>query len=243
MENVATDFNESADKPEIDETAHVSTQATVIGNVHVGKAVYLAPHSFVRGDEGQPLHIGDSSNIQDGAGIHALETEEMEANGEWKKLSNRRYTATGELITGEDAGKKEGYAVYIGKYVSVAHQSLVHGPAYVDDSTFIGMQSQVFNAKVGKHVAIGVKSLITGGVSIPDNSYIAPGSVITTQEQANALPSRIGSPYEKTNDAVVHVNVSLAYGYNGEEIERPEAEEAPALKEAAKKIDTTSTLE
>ena len=38
------------------------------------------------------------------------------------------------------------------------------------------------------NVAIGVKSLITGGVSIPDGSYIAPGSVITKQSQADALP-------------------------------------------------------
>ncbi len=77
------------------------------------------------------------------------------------------------------------------------------------------MRSQVFNAKVGNNVAIGVGSLITGGVSIPDGSYVSPGSVIVTQSQATALSKRVGSPYENTNKAVVHVSCSLADGYNG----------------------------
>jgi carbonic anhydrase len=42
---------------------------------------------------------------------------------------------------------------------------------------------------------------------------VPPGSVIATQEQADALPPRVGSPYEKTNDAVVHVNNELAKEY------------------------------
>ncbi len=216
MKNVLTDFNRETEKPKIDKSAHVSAQATVIGDVHIGKNVYLGPHSFARGDEGQPLYIGDNSNIQDCAGIHALESEEMESEKKWKKLDNKLYTDTGKLLSGDEAEKEKGYAVYIGNAVSIAHQSLVHGPAYIGDSTFIGMQSLVFNAKVGKNVAIGVKSLITSGVTIPDNTYVPPGSIITTQEQAEALSSRIGSPYEKTNSNVVHVNMSLANAYNGE---------------------------
>ena len=210
--NVYTDFNKSVDTPNIDRTAHVHEDATVIGHVYIGKRVFLAPHSFVRGDEGQPLFVGDESNIQDAAGIHALEAEELH-NGHWQDMKNRRFSRDGRWLDSHES--KNGYAVYIGKRVSIAHQSLVHGPAWVGNDTFIGMQSQIFNAKVGNNVAIGVKSLITGGVSIPDGSYIAPGSVITKQSQADALPQRIGSPYEKTNKAVVHVNTSLADGYNG----------------------------
>ncbi len=215
--NVLTDFNKEADFPNIDPSAYVSPEATVIGHVMIGKRVYLAPHSFVRGDEGQPLHIGDESNIQDSAGVHALETEELHS-GHWEQLEGRRFSANGKRLSAMESNDRTGYAVYIGKRVSIAHQSLVHGPAYVGDDTFIGMQSQIFNAKVGKNVAIGVKSLITNGVSIPDDRYVPPGSVITTQAQADALPSRVGSPYENTNKAVVHVNTSLADGYNGKEL-------------------------
>ena len=42
-------------------------------------------------------------------------------------------------------GKK--YAVYVGENVTLAHQSMVHGSAYVGNETFIGFQSLVFKAK------------------------------------------------------------------------------------------------
>jgi carbon dioxide concentrating mechanism protein CcmM len=82
------------------------------------------------------------------------------------------------------------------------------------------MKSIVSNAKVGNNVSLGVSSTITGGVTIPDNKYVPPGSVIVTQTEADQLPSRIGSPLEKINDAVIYVNEALAEGYNQEDLER-----------------------
>ena len=87
----------------------------------------------------------------------------------------------------------DGYWIFIGDRVSLAHDSMVHGPAWIGNDTFIGMKSLVFNAKVGNNVAIGVASVITGGVQIDDDRYVAPGSVITIQEQADLLAPRIGS--------------------------------------------------
>jgi carbon dioxide concentrating mechanism protein CcmM len=68
------------------------------------------------------------------------------------------------------------------------------------------MKSLIFNAKVGNKVAIGVSSTITGEIEIPDNKYVPPSSVITTQEQANQLPKRFGTPYENINEADKLVN-------------------------------------
>jgi carbonic anhydrase/acetyltransferase-like protein (isoleucine patch superfamily) len=82
------------------------------------------------------------------------------------------------------------------------------------------MEAMVFNAKVGNNVAIGVASTITGGVVIPDNKFVPPGSVITTQEEADALPPRVGSPYENINKGVIHVNENLAEGYDEMDLER-----------------------
>jgi carbonic anhydrase len=82
------------------------------------------------------------------------------------------------------------------------------------------MKSFIFNAKIGKRVAIGVSSTITNGVTIPDNKCVPPGTVITTQAQADALPPRIGSPYEEINNAVIHVNQELAKGYNAQTIQK-----------------------
>lgn len=67
--------------------------------------------------------------------------------------------------------------------------------------------------RLESNVAVGISSTITGGVSIPDNKYIPPGSVITNQTQADSLPIRVGSPYEKTNNAVVDVNTHLTEEY------------------------------
>ncbi len=86
---------------------------------------------------------------------------------------------------------------------------MVHGLAWIGSNNFVGIESMIFNSKVGNNVSIGVASTITGDVEVPDNRYVPPGSVITTQEQADALPPRAGSPYEKTNDAVIHVNNAL----------------------------------
>lgn len=74
----------------------------------------------------------------------------------------------------------------------------------------------MFNAKIGSNVAVGVSDTITGDVEISDGKFVPPGAVIVTQEQADALPERIGSPYEGTNDAVLNVNQQLAEGYDNQ---------------------------
>ena len=106
---------------------------------------------FCRGDEGTPIHVGEFSNIQDGVVIHGLETTK---NGD--DIDDRRFSIDGERLLGNDSRFENGYSVYVGNDVSLAHGSLIHGPAWVGDNTFVGMENMVFNAKVGKDVAIGV---------------------------------------------------------------------------------------
>lgn len=110
--------------------------------------------------------------------------------------------------------------MFVGNRTSLAHGANVHGPVRVGDNTFVGMESTIFNAKIGNNVSIGISSTMTGGVEIPNDKHVPPGSVITTQEQANSLSSRIGSPYEKTNDAVVNVNNVFAKEYPFECIQK-----------------------
>ena len=114
------------------------------------------------------------------------------------------------LLKANNSEFKNGFAIYVGDKVSLAHGVQVHGPVYIGNDTFVGMNSFIFNAKIGKRVAIGVSSTITDGVTIPDNEFVPPGSIIATQAQADALPPRVGSPYEKINSAVLHVNQELA---------------------------------
>lgn len=196
-ENVLTDFNTEVSRPQIDPSTYVHPLASVIGRVILGKNILVSPMASIRGDEGQPLFIGDDSNVQDGVIIHALETElngtPVEAN----------------LCTVD--GKR--YAVYVGRRVSLAHQVQIHGPAAVHDDTFVGMQTLIFKSRVGTGCVIEPGCLLMG-VTVPDRRAVPAGSIVKTQEDADRLPEITEDyPMKDMNRGVVHVNTALAKGY------------------------------
>jgi carbonic anhydrase/acetyltransferase-like protein (isoleucine patch superfamily) len=195
--NVKTDFSSKISEPVIGEGTFVHPLAAVIGNVILGNNVMVAPTACVRGDEGQPLHVGDESNVQDGVVIHALETE-LDGKPVEKNLM-------------DVDGKK--YAVYVGKRVSLAHQVQIHGPAVVLDDTFVGMKVLVFKASVGKNCVIEPGAILMG-VKVADGRYVPAGSVIKRQLDADALPVITPDyPMKDLNKGVLHVNKALAKGY------------------------------
>lgn len=195
--NVATTFNADVNNPVIGAETYIDRLASVIGDVTIGKQVFVAPFASIRGDEGQPIVVGDGSNVQDGVVIHALETAE-----DGKAIDKNLVTVSGKR-----------YAVYVGKGVSLAHQSQVHGPAAVGDHTFVGMQALVFKSVIGKNVVIepGAKVI---GVAIAEKRYVPAGSTITTQAQADALPEITPDyAFATLNDGVLHVNEQFADAY------------------------------
>ncbi len=195
--NVLTDFSGKVSEPVIDPTTFVHPLASVIGTVTLGKNIMVSPTASVRGDEGQPLYVGDDSNIQDGVVIHALETE---MNGE--PIEKNLY---------EVDGKK--YAVYVGNRVSLAHQVQIHGPAVVLDNTFVGMKVLVFKSRVGKGCVLEPGSILMG-VDVADGRYVPAGSLVRSQAEADALPVITDDyPLRDMNKGVVHVNTALAKGY------------------------------
>ena len=195
--NVKTDFSAKVSEPVIGYGTFVHPLAAVIGNVILGNNVMVAPTACVRGDEGQPLYIGNETNVQDGVVIHALETE-LDGKPVEKNLM-------------EVDGKK--YAVYVGNHVSLVHQAQIHGPAVVMDDTFVGMKVLVFKSFVGKNCVIE-PGVILMGVKIPDGRYIPAGSIIKTQLDADNLPAiTLDYPMKDMNKGVLHVNKALAKGY------------------------------
>jgi carbon dioxide concentrating mechanism protein CcmM len=237
-ENVITDFISNISYPEIENTAFIHPFAVVIGACYIGELVMVAPTAVCRGDEGTPIHISAYANMQDDVVIHSLETTK-----DGKNLDNRRFTNDGELLLGNDTRFKDGYSVFVGERTSLAHGTLVHGPAYIGNDTFVGMESLVFNAKIGYNVAIGVSSTITGGVEIPDNKFVPVGSTITTQEQVDKLPNRIGSDYENINKEVVHVNEKLAEGYKELDIEKIIGEREKVMEQNMLETSMSSSIQ
>ena len=195
--NVKTDFSSNVSEPVIGAGSYIHPLAAVIGNVILGTNVMVAPTACVRGDEGQPLYVGDDSNVQDGVIIHALETE--------------LYGKPVEKNQVEVNGKK--YAVYVGNRVSLAHQVHIHGPAVVMDDSFVGMKVLVFKSFVGKNCVIE-PGVILMGVKVADGRYVPVGSIVKTQAEADALPVITADyPMKDMNKGVLHVNKALARGY------------------------------
>lgn len=62
-------------EPEIDDSSYVFENATVIGNVKIGKNVWIGPGAVLRGDYGKII-IGDFSAIEDNCVVHARPGEE-----------------------------------------------------------------------------------------------------------------------------------------------------------------------
>jgi carbonic anhydrase/acetyltransferase-like protein (isoleucine patch superfamily) len=207
--NVVTDFSHTATFPTIAATTFVHPLASVIGNVTMEGNIMMSPCASVRGDEGQPIYVGEGANIQDGVVLHGLETEELPEEGELEFVNNRQFTAEGQKVS-----DGSGYSVYIAERASLAHQVQIHGPAYIGHDTFIAMQAFVFNAKVGSHCVIEPGCTIVG-VEIPDNMYVAAGTTVSSPDDVATKVHQIyaGYTYEHTNDAVVHVNEALAAGY------------------------------
>jgi len=195
--NVKTDFSMKVSEPVIGSGTFVHPLAAVIGNVILGENVMVAPTACIRGDEGQPLYIGNHTNVQDGVVIHALETE-LDGKPVEKNLM-------------EVNGKK--YAVFVGDRVSLAHQVQIHGPAVVMNDTFVGMKTLIFKSFVGTNCVIE-PGVILMGVKVADGRYVPVGSIVKTQREADALPIITADyPMKDMNKGVLHVNKALAKAY------------------------------
>ncbi len=195
--NVRTESSASVSHPQVDGTAYVHPLASVIGNVRLGRDVFVAPGASVRGDEGQPLFVGDDSNVQDGVVLHALATE-MDGQA----LAGNRVVVDGRF-----------YAVYVGARVSLAHQAQIHGPAVVMHDTFVGMKALVFRARVGAGCVIEPGAIVMG-VEVPPGRYVEAGVVLRRQEDADRLPV-VDDSYSlrDVNRDIVRVNTALARAY------------------------------
>ncbi len=182
-----TPWSRNLAEPKIDPSAYVHSFSNLIGDVYIGANVLIAPGTSIRADEGNPFHIGNSTNVQDGVVIHGLEKGR---------------------VVGDD-GKE--YSVWIGNSTSITHMALIHGPAYIGNNCFIGFRSTVFNARVGDGCIISLHALVQD-VEIPAGKYVPSGAVITTQQQADLLPN-VRESDQNFASHVVGINESLRQGY------------------------------
>lgn len=150
--------NLTGDFPEIHPSALIDPSAQIIGNVKVGKNVFIAPLAVIRSDEpdsdGQvrPIVLGEECNIQDGVIIHSH-------------------------------GGKE---VTIGPRTSIAHGVALHGPCSIGEDCFVAMRSTLYSANLETSVWVGMNATIMR-VTLDAFSYIPAGAVIRSQHDTRDL--------------------------------------------------------
>lgn len=138
--------------PEIHDTAFVHPDATVIGSVRLRARASVWPQAVIRGDYGR-ITIGEASNVQDGAVIHA--TDELD-------------TVVGDWVVIGHLAHLEGCTVHnqalIGVGSAVLHRARVGVGATVGGGAVVTNKMEVPD----RALAVGVPAVIKEGRSDPD---------------------------------------------------------------------------
>ena len=150
--------NLAGDYPQIDPTALIDPSAQIIGNVKIGKDVFVGPLSVIRADQRGPdgkvalIQIDDEVNIQDGVIIHS----------------------------------DPGASVIIGAKTSVAHGAIVHGPCTIGQECFIAVRATLYKVTMEDHVWVGIGA-IAKLVTLQSFIRIPAGTVIRDRPEVLAL--------------------------------------------------------
>jgi carbonic anhydrase/acetyltransferase-like protein (isoleucine patch superfamily) len=170
----------------ISDSAFVFSTASVTGMIEIDQNVLVCPGASLRGDEGGKIYIGVNSNVQDNVIMHGLKHK-------------------GVLVADQF------YSVYISKGVSCAHGSIVHGPAFIGENTFLGFSSITHSSEIGRDCFIGHGAKVIG-VTIPDGKFVPHGRIVISEEDVDKLLD-VPEELKHFNGEVVQVNVELAKSY------------------------------
>ena len=175
--------NPRGDRPEIDGSAWLDPSARVVGRVSIGPRVFVGPVAVLRADEPGP--DGTVAGISIGPESNVQDGVIIHALG--------------------------GTRVDVGRRVSLAHGCVVHGPCSMGDGCFVGFRAIVYHADVGAGTMIAAAALVQD-VTVPPGRFVPPGTVVISQEQADALPP-VGPRQQEFMARVVAANLALANGY------------------------------
>lgn len=136
-------------KPVIDPSSFVHKEATIIGNVIIGKKVYIGSGASIRGDWGK-ITIKDGCNVQDNCTIHIFPGKDV-------ILEENAHIGHGAIIHGAN----------IGKNTLVGMNSVIMDDCNIGDECIIGAlcfikgEMNIPNRKI----VVGNPAIIKGEVS------------------------------------------------------------------------------
>ncbi len=135
--------------PVIHKSAFVHPQATVIGNVIIGKDVYVGPSAVIRGDWGG-IVIEDGCNIQETCIIHVFP-------GKTITLNKNAHIGHGAVIHGANIGEN----VLVGMNAVVMDNAEVGNGSIIGALTFVPSEMKI----PARSVVVGNPAKIVNEVS------------------------------------------------------------------------------
>jgi carbonic anhydrase/acetyltransferase-like protein (isoleucine patch superfamily) len=136
-------------KPVIDPSSFVHKEATIIGNVIIGKKVYIGPGASIRGDWGK-ITIKDGCNVQDNCTIHIFPGKDV-------ILEENAHIGHGAIVHGAN----------IGKNTLVGMNSVIMDDCNIGDECIIGALCFVKGEMniPNRKIVVGNPGIIKGEVS------------------------------------------------------------------------------
>lgn len=148
--------------PVVDPSAFVHPNATVTGNVVIGKKVYIGPGAAIRGDWGQII-IEDGCNVQENCTIHMFP-------GVTVRLMENAHIGHGAIIHGATIGKDVlvGMNAVIMDRASIGDGSIIGALTFVPADTVVEARSVAVGnpAKVVKQVSDEMLSWKKNGTAL-----------------------------------------------------------------------------
>ncbi|MDP4192307.1 MAG: transferase hexapeptide repeat family protein [Bacteroidota bacterium] len=123
-------------RPVVDESAFVHPLASVIGNVIIGRNVYIGPGAAIRGDWGEII-IEDGSNVQENCVIHMFP-------GVTVKLKSNSHIGHGAIIHGAIIG----YNTLIGMNTVIMDNAEIGDESIIGALSFIPSEMKIPKRKV-----------------------------------------------------------------------------------------------
>lgn len=123
-------------KPVIHESAFIHPNATVTGNVIIGKNVYVGPGAAIRGDWGK-IVIEDGCNVQENCTIHMFP-------GTTVTLKEAAHIGHGAIVHGATVGKNS----LIGMNAVLMDDAVIGDECIVGALCFVPAQMKIENRQV-----------------------------------------------------------------------------------------------
>ncbi len=148
--------------PVVDSSAFVHPQATVTGDVRIGKDVYIGPGAAIRGDWGTII-IKDGCNVQENCTIHMFP-------GKTVVLEESAHIGHGAIIHGAEIGRNVlvGMNAVIMDNVQIGEESIIGALAFIKAEEKIPRRSLVVGnpSKIIKQVSDEMIGWKTEGTKI-----------------------------------------------------------------------------